>query len=112
MIIKIIISKVGHEMNRLIKVFRERNPYFNGKVSLIGHSLGSVICYDLLTHQTENDLEEETTIDKKSSENLSSSQSNDTETLESFLKRSDLSEFKDLFDKEKISMKSLVNKYS
>ena len=96
-------------MNRLIKIFRERNPYFNGKISLIGHSLGSVICYDLLSHQLENQRVENTSSEKTSEKSESSAQSVDKESLESFLTRYNLIEFKDLFAKEKVTMKSLVN---
>lgn len=32
-------------------MFRKRNPNFNGGVSLGGHSLGSLILFDLLWHQ-------------------------------------------------------------
>lgn len=42
---------VGKELNRLFKLFRERNPTFEGGVSLGGHSLGSLILFDLLFHQ-------------------------------------------------------------
>jgi len=42
------------ESNRIYNLFRERNPDFNGKVSLIGHSLGSAILFDILCHQKEN----------------------------------------------------------
>jgi hypothetical protein len=33
---------VLRECNRIHKLFVERNPYFRGKVSLVGHSLGKV----------------------------------------------------------------------
>lgn len=42
---------VLRECNRIFKLFLERNPYFNGKVSLIGHSLGSAILFDILCRQ-------------------------------------------------------------
>ncbi|EFP10408.1 hypothetical protein CRE_22917 [Caenorhabditis remanei] len=32
--------------------FKDNNPEFNGTVSLFGHSLGSVICYDILTMES------------------------------------------------------------
>jgi hypothetical protein len=41
---------VGKELNRLFNLFRERNPAFEGGVSLGGHSLGSLILFDLLYH--------------------------------------------------------------
>ena len=39
------------ECNRIYHLFMERNPNFKGKVSFIGHSLGSAIMFDLLCHQ-------------------------------------------------------------
>jgi hypothetical protein len=44
-------SLVLHECNRIYRLFMKRNPSFNGKVSLIGHSLGSVIMFDILCRQ-------------------------------------------------------------
>lgn len=40
------------ELNRLYDMFCVRHPYFEvtgGKVSIIAHSLGSVIAYDIIT---------------------------------------------------------------
>lgn len=42
------------ESNRIYSLFCERNPDFKGKVSLIGHSLGSAILFDILSRQREN----------------------------------------------------------
>lgn len=42
---------MAHELNRLYKIFIQRNPTFHGEVSLGGHSLGSLILFDLLAHQ-------------------------------------------------------------
>lgn len=39
------------ELNRIYHLFMERNPKFNGKVSLVGHSLGSAIMFDILCRQ-------------------------------------------------------------
>lgn len=46
-----IINTVSEEINRLYDLFITRNPYFRGTVSLSGHSLGSVILFDLLANQ-------------------------------------------------------------
>ena len=46
-----IMQTVGNEMNRLYSLFNERNPDFDGSVYLGGHSLGSLIMFDLLCHQ-------------------------------------------------------------
>ncbi|KAI9791152.1 MAG: hypothetical protein M1835_000518 [Candelina submexicana] len=42
---------VQRECNRIYKLFLERNPYFNGKISFVGHSLGSAILFDILCRQ-------------------------------------------------------------
>ncbi|TPP62421.1 SEC23-interacting protein, partial [Fasciola gigantica] len=48
---QVIIDTVATEMCRLRKLFLDRNPNFKGGFSVIGHSLGSVIAFDLLSHQ-------------------------------------------------------------
>ena len=47
-----IINTTASEMNRLLSLYRARNPEFRGRVSLIGHSLGSCILFDILANQT------------------------------------------------------------
>ncbi|GIJ88427.1 S23-interacting protein [Aspergillus pseudoviridinutans] len=42
---------VKQECNRILKLFKQRNPTFKGSVSLCGHSLGSAILFDILCHQ-------------------------------------------------------------
>lgn len=42
---------VRQECNRIIGLYKQRNPSFNGTVSLCGHSLGSAILFDILCHQ-------------------------------------------------------------
>jgi hypothetical protein len=46
------------ETNRILKLFRERNPEFRGKVHLMGHSLGSAIFFDVLCRQRERHPDE------------------------------------------------------
>ncbi|CAF1147359.1 unnamed protein product [Rotaria sp. Silwood1] len=53
-----IISRCINEMNRLYNIFLQRNPSFKGQVSVVGHSLGSVILYDILANQTSVNDEE------------------------------------------------------
>ncbi len=48
---QIILNHVAMEMNRMLEIFHTRNPGFTGAVSVLGHSLGSVILFDLLSHQ-------------------------------------------------------------
>ncbi|XP_031335552.1 phospholipase DDHD2 isoform X2 [Photinus pyralis] len=46
-----IITSVSTDLNRLYHLFQLRNPTFKGDVSLIGHSLGSLILFDILSHE-------------------------------------------------------------
>lgn len=46
-----IINSVSNQLNRLYLKFLVRNPGYDGKVSIYGHSLGSVLSYDILCHQ-------------------------------------------------------------
>lgn len=46
-----IMDTVAFEMNRLYALFLERNPDYKGSVSVAGHSLGSLILFDLLSNQ-------------------------------------------------------------
>uniref|UniRef100_A0A8C9SQ63 SEC23 interacting protein n=1 Tax=Scleropages formosus TaxID=113540 RepID=A0A8C9SQ63_SCLFO len=46
-----IVDKVAMEVNRLHTLFLKRNPTFKGGVSVAGHSLGSLILFDLLSNQ-------------------------------------------------------------
>lgn len=43
-------KKVAHDLNKVHYMFKERNPTFNGTVNLIGHSLGSLIIFDLISN--------------------------------------------------------------
>uniref|UniRef100_A0A0E0LQI7 DDHD domain-containing protein n=1 Tax=Oryza punctata TaxID=4537 RepID=A0A0E0LQI7_ORYPU len=46
-----IIDSVSNQLNQLYTKFIKRNPGYSGKVSIYGHSLGSVLSYDILCHQ-------------------------------------------------------------
>lgn len=46
-----IMNTIVSSMNALYLRYRARHPEFNGGVSLAGHSLGSLILFDLLCHQ-------------------------------------------------------------
>ncbi|TSK22692.1 SEC23-interacting protein [Bagarius yarrelli] len=46
-----IMDTVAFETNRLYELFMQRNPNFKGSVSVAGHSLGSLILFDLLSNQ-------------------------------------------------------------
>lgn len=46
-----IFDTVTTELNRVYKLYMERNPNFKGKVHIMGHSLGSAISFDILSGQ-------------------------------------------------------------
>ncbi|XP_014016610.1 phospholipase DDHD2 isoform X1 [Salmo salar] len=46
-----IVDTVASEVNKLHSLFKHRHPEFTGAVSVVGHSLGSLILFDLLTNQ-------------------------------------------------------------
>nr|CAH8855341.1 unnamed protein product [Trichobilharzia regenti] len=48
---QLIVNTVAREITRLRNLFLLRNPKFSGNISIIGHSLGAVISFDLLCHQ-------------------------------------------------------------
>src|SRR4051812_5200637 len=51
---EIMLKTVTREVNRVYNLFIDRNPSFlenNGKVSFCGHSLGSILAFDVLCHQ-------------------------------------------------------------
>uniref|UniRef100_A0A8C2R1R9 DDHD domain-containing protein n=1 Tax=Capra hircus TaxID=9925 RepID=A0A8C2R1R9_CAPHI len=53
---QMIVEKVGLEINRLYALFMTRNPDFKGGVSVAGHSLGSLILFDILSNQKDLNL--------------------------------------------------------
>lgn len=70
-----IMNNVGNEINRLYTLFMERHPNFTGSISLAGHSLGSVIVFDLLAHQIPDNL----TPTEQSNSNNNNNNTNDTD---------------------------------
>ncbi|KAF3850887.1 hypothetical protein F7725_012659 [Dissostichus mawsoni] len=46
-----IVDTVASEINKLHTLFKQRHSGFNGAISVVGHSLGSLILFDLLTNQ-------------------------------------------------------------
>ncbi|KYQ88831.1 DDHD domain-containing protein [Tieghemostelium lacteum] len=46
-----IYTEVGTQLNEIYDDFIKKNPTFIGKVSILAHSLGSMICYDILCNQ-------------------------------------------------------------
>jgi hypothetical protein len=52
----IIYNEVATQLNVAYQTFKNDHPNFTGKVSILAHSLGSVICFDLLTKNPKTDL--------------------------------------------------------
>ncbi|KAL7017113.1 hypothetical protein ACKWTF_010254 [Chironomus riparius] len=51
-----IVDTVANALNKKYSMFLKRNKNFKGRVSLAGHSLGSLILFDLLCHQKPTEL--------------------------------------------------------
>lgn len=77
-----IVQAVGNELNRLYDLFKSRNPQFNGGVSLGGHSLGSLILFDMLCNQKIDILKNTSTTFQQGGESTSDINSNDNESNE------------------------------
>ncbi|XP_059517867.1 SEC23-interacting protein isoform X2 [Myotis daubentonii] len=126
-----IVEKVGMEINRLHALFMSRNPDFKGGISVAGHSLGSLILFDILSNQKDLTLpkasgsfvvangavqqprvqEKQTPEDPK----LALDEPGDLDveneevlTLQEALAALSLSEYVSTFEKEKIDMESLL----
>lgn len=50
-IMREIASQLNQQMNRFLK----RRPDFNGRISVMGHSLGAALCYDLMCRKVRDD---------------------------------------------------------
>lgn len=100
-----IVNTVCGEMNRIYRLFLERNPTFKGRISVTGHSLGSLILFDLLTNQV--DPTGNTPLKSKTSVQRSEPQT-DKQTLKEVLNELELPELIDVFDREKMDMDVLV----
>ncbi|XP_058154264.1 SEC23-interacting protein isoform X3 [Dasypus novemcinctus] len=126
-----IVEKVGMEINRLHALFMSRNPDFKGRVSVAGHSLGSLILFDILSNQKDLNLSkspgplavangvvkqppfQEKQMTEEPALNLDESCDLDVEneevlTLQETLEALSLSEYVSTFEKEKIDMESLL----
>uniref|UniRef100_A0A4W4GH15 DDHD domain-containing protein n=1 Tax=Electrophorus electricus TaxID=8005 RepID=A0A4W4GH15_ELEEL len=92
-----IMDTVAFEINRLYALFMQRNPDFRGGVSVAGHSLGSLILFDLLSEG----LSLATTKEGKE-------KTDKTADLSSVLEQLGLSEYISTFEQEKIDVESLL----
>lgn len=100
-----IVDTVASEINRLHSLFLQRHPHFTGHVSLVGHSLGSLILFDLLTNQetdaegTPHELREDAHVNTGCGS---------YESLEEVLKGQGLEEHLNILHREQMDMESLM----
>ncbi|XP_078285033.1 triacylglycerol hydrolase DDHD2-like [Rhinoraja longicauda] len=102
-----IVDTVANEMNHLLALFQQRNPHFAGGVSVTGHSLGSLILFDILTNQVDPSSKEPAPRQPLPSRNCHSRTKN-ARSLAEALKTHGLSEFHSLLEKERLDFDSLV----
>ncbi|XP_039188918.1 phospholipase DDHD2 isoform X3 [Crotalus tigris] len=99
-----IVDTVASEMNRIYLLFLERNPDFKGGVSIAGHSLGSLILFDLLTNQKCTFDEQE----KKEGLPRLAMDQEINKSMKDILAELDLSEYYAVFEKEKVDSRALA----
>ncbi|XP_040012104.1 phospholipase DDHD2 isoform X7 [Xiphias gladius] len=96
-----IVDTVASEINRLHALFKERHPEFSGAVSVVGHSLGSLILFDLLTNQrTGSEAREGVPSGELSRLNC--------DTLEQTLTKLGLEQYLDTLEMENLDLESLA----
>ncbi|XP_029367312.1 phospholipase DDHD2 isoform X2 [Echeneis naucrates] len=96
-----IVDTVSSEINRLHALFKQRHPEFSGAVSVVGHSLGSLILFDLLTNQR-------TASDAREGEPSGEPCHLNSDTLEQTLTRLGLQQFLDTLLAENLDLESLA----
>ncbi|XP_043968481.1 phospholipase DDHD2 isoform X1 [Gambusia affinis] len=95
-----IVDTVASEVNRLHALFKQRHPEFNGEVSVVGHSLGSLILFDLLTNQRNRSRARGVPSGEHSALN--------SDTLEQMLTKLDLQQYLQTLLAENVDMESLA----
>ncbi|XP_048379141.1 phospholipase DDHD2-like isoform X2 [Stegostoma tigrinum] len=101
-----IVDTVANEMNQLLTVFQRRNPDFHGGISVAGHSLGSLILFDILTNQATSNQKEHSMSEPRARRECCSCSKE--MSLEEALKVHGLSEFLSVLEREKLDLESLV----
>ncbi|XP_026164561.1 SEC23-interacting protein isoform X3 [Mastacembelus armatus] len=124
-----IMDTVALEINRLYALFMKRNPDYRGSISLAGHSLGSLILFDLLSNQngsmasampvapTANGDAKQLTATVTQGNNAVTPPAveeepkeggEEFEDLSAMLEHLGMSEYKSTFDEEKIDVESFL----
>ncbi|XP_023694394.1 triacylglycerol hydrolase DDHD2 isoform X3 [Paramormyrops kingsleyae] len=99
-----IVDTVASEINRLYRLFLQRHPQFAGAVSVAGHSLGSLILFDLMTNQRTGPGESNGLRGKVDTD----APPHDYRSLEEALKRLGLEELIAVFKAEQLDLQSLA----
>ncbi|XP_016892900.1 SEC23-interacting protein isoform X2 [Cynoglossus semilaevis] len=122
-----IMDTVAQEINRLYALFMMRNPDYKGKISVAGHSLGSLILFDLLSNQKDGSLLPAAQMSNGETSQVSAPVTQDSnvaapaaveeenkedeeelEDLSTMLENLGLSDYKSIFDEEKIDNESFL----
>ncbi|CAN9500077.1 unnamed protein product [Ophioblennius macclurei] len=123
-----IMDAVALEINRLHALFMERNPDYRGGISVAGHSLGSLILFDLLSNQkngspmpappvSNGDATQAAPPVAQASpavtppaaeEQQPKEEADDFQDLSAMLQHLGLSEYESTFDEEKIDVESFL----
>ncbi|XP_020510113.1 SEC23-interacting protein isoform X1 [Labrus bergylta] len=119
-----IMDTVAQEINRLYALFMKRNPDYKGCMSVAGHSLGSLILFDLLSNQknssvampmiaTANGDTKKVAAPVTQENNAVAHQAEEEEgkefeDLSAMLEHLGLSEYKSTFDDERIDKESFL----
>ncbi|XP_027862049.1 SEC23-interacting protein [Xiphophorus couchianus] len=114
-----IMDTVAQEINRLYALFMKRNPDYRGGISVAGHSLGSLILFDLLSNQKTVSAAplmpaapaangEVSAPAAKEPNREEEEDEEEFEDLAAVLQHLGLSEYKSTLDQEKIDMESLL----
>uniref|UniRef100_A0A8C4E8P1 SEC23 interacting protein n=1 Tax=Dicentrarchus labrax TaxID=13489 RepID=A0A8C4E8P1_DICLA len=104
-----IMDTVAQEINRLYALFLKRNPDYRGGISVSGHSLGSLILFDLLSNQKNgspalgNNAATPPAVEEEPKED-----GEEFEDLSAVLEHLGLSEYKSTFDEERIDIESFL----
>ncbi|XP_034465075.1 SEC23-interacting protein [Hippoglossus hippoglossus] len=125
-----IMDTVALEINRLYALFLMRNPDYRGGISVSGHSLGSLILFDLLSNQKDGSLaaampvmhtsngdakqvaapvtQESNAVAPPAVEEEAKEDEEECEDLSTMLENLGLSDYMGTFDEEKIDSESFL----
>ncbi|XP_063731600.1 SEC23-interacting protein isoform X2 [Eleginops maclovinus] len=125
-----IMDTVAQEINRLYALFMQRNPNYRGRISVAGHSLGSLILFDLLSNQKNGSsppampiiptangdtkqvaapvMQGNNAVSPPAVEEETKEDEEELEDLSAMLENLGLSEYKSTFDEEKIDAESFL----